>query len=175
MRIDVGDFYLSPYRNDDADELVRHLADGVVAQTIPVIPHPYGPAQAAEFLQARLAEQADRPATTFAIRIANGLLCGGAGLDSDPQEPQAELGYWLAPSLWGRGIMSAVVPLVVRFGRSLPLERITARAITTNEASLRILRANGFRSLGLHPNAVETSTGIHDKELFVLPLQTDAA
>ena len=175
MRIDVGEFHLSPYRSDDAPQLVEHLADGVVAQTIPVMPHPYGLAEAQSFLESTLTEQSQVGVTTLAIRSPDGLLCGAVGLGLSSDEPSAELGYWLAPRLWGRGVMGAAVPVVLEFAAGLSLRALTARAITTNYASLAILRRNGFSSLGIREGAARTSTGLHDFELFRRSLPVGAA
>ncbi|TWT88529.1 putative ribosomal N-acetyltransferase YdaF [Pseudobythopirellula maris] len=175
MCIDVGDFQLSPYRSDDAAALVEHLADGVVAQTVPVIPYPYGMPEAEAFLAGRLAEQSQAPTTAFAFRSADGLLCGAVGLSPNLDEQSAELGYWLAPHLWGRGLIGSAVPVLLQYAESLPLVSITARAITTNHASIAILRRSGFSSLGICREPARTTTGVHNAELFKLILPVSAA
>jgi RimJ/RimL family protein N-acetyltransferase len=171
MRIQLGTYHLSPHRADDGPALVRHLEDGRVSETIPVIPFPYRPEHADAFLQRRLALLGSGPPIAFAVRDAAGALCGGIDLEPDSSDPSAELGYWISADLWGRGIMTSVVPAFLSHARSsLALKRITARAFCTNIASLRLLRRNGFRSLGIMPRPLETRRGPAEAEAFDLDL-----
>ena len=64
---------------------------------------------------------------------------------------RAELGYWLAKSLWGRGIMTAVVGAARDHALAQwNLVRISAHVFTFNAASARVLETNGFVCEGLH-------------------------
>ncbi len=58
---------------------------------------------------------------------------------------EAELGYWLAEPLWGRGLMSEAVQAVLAHGRDdLHLKRVWADYYEGNEASKNVIRRAGF-------------------------------
>jgi ribosomal-protein-alanine N-acetyltransferase len=62
---------------------------------------------------------------------------------------RAELGYWLAPPLWGRGLMSEAAEAAVRFGfETLGLHKVTVGCLEENLASRRIIEKLGFRWVG---------------------------
>jgi ribosomal-protein-alanine N-acetyltransferase len=60
-----------------------------------------------------------------------------------------ELGYWLAEVIWGQGIAAEACRAVVvhAFAACRP-ERVQARVIAGNDASVRVLRKIGFRYEG---------------------------
>ncbi|MEZ4219063.1 MAG: GNAT family N-acetyltransferase [Myxococcota bacterium] len=166
MRIEVGEYHLSPYRPDDAGALVAALSDGLVAQTIPVIPLPYGPSEAAAYLSFRLRQQDQGFRHALAIRKPNGTLCGAIDLAPDAAAQSAELGYWLAPDLWGRGITGAAVAAFLPTAPQLGIALITARALRSNLASLKILRRNGFRLVGVQHVELRAPLGAAEAEVF---------
>ena len=64
----------------------------------------------------------------------NQLFFGAAGLnDLHEKNRKAEIGFWLLPQFWGRGIIEEVVPFVVEYGfNKLGLHRIEALVETEN-------------------------------------------
>ena len=74
---------------------------------------------------------------------------------SDVHRRTAELGYWLAEPLWGRGIMTAAVrAFVPACFETYELDRIFATASSNNAASARVLEKAGFAFEGrLRKNA----------------------
>jgi ribosomal-protein-alanine N-acetyltransferase len=72
---------------------------------------------------------------------------GGIGIhpQTDIQRKNAELGYWLAESFWGNGIISNAIKQVVQFTfETYDINRIYARPFGTNIASQQVLEKNGF-------------------------------
>ena len=62
----------------------------------------------------------------------------------DPQ-PQAEIGYDLAPEWWGRGLMTEALGAVLAFGfERMGLARVEAYVMADNGRSCRILERLGF-------------------------------
>jgi ribosomal-protein-alanine N-acetyltransferase len=62
---------------------------------------------------------------------------------------RAELGYWIAPPLWGRGLMTEAAQAVVRCGFELiGLHKITVGCIAENTGSRRVIEKLGFRPVG---------------------------
>jgi len=59
---------------------------------------------------------------------------------------EVEIGWWLAPPFWGRGLASEAATAVMKFAlKNLPVERIVAIAIAENRASRRIMEKIGMR------------------------------
>jgi ribosomal-protein-alanine N-acetyltransferase len=62
---------------------------------------------------------------------------------------RAELGYWLAPPCWNRGLGHEAAAAATRFGfEVLGLHKITVGCIADNHASRRVIEKMGFRPVG---------------------------
>jgi ribosomal-protein-alanine N-acetyltransferase len=62
-----------------------------------------------------------------------------------PEHHKAELGYMLARSHWGQGLISEAIHAVVRCGfDTLRMHRVEAITAPANHASRRVLEKNGF-------------------------------
>jgi ribosomal-protein-alanine N-acetyltransferase len=67
----------------------------------------------------------------------------------DGSDGRGEIGYELAPPYWGRGIMSASLDAVLRYGfGSLGLHRVEATVMVGNVRSARLLERHGFTNEG---------------------------
>lgn len=67
----------------------------------------------------------------------------------DVPHQSAELGYVLARTRWGQGLMREVLPTLVRHGfEALGLHRMEARIDPGNDASIRLVERLGFREEG---------------------------
>ena len=136
--IPAGRLTLRPLRGSDAPAIARACSDVRVARMTSSIPHPYPPGAAEAFVAGRGAEDC------WAMDgSAAGLpeLCGVVGLT--PDGDGAELGYWVAPDLWGRGLASAAVRALVR-RNPLALPALHAGVYRDNPASARVLIGAGF-------------------------------
>jgi [ribosomal protein S5]-alanine N-acetyltransferase len=61
------------------------------------------------------------------------------------QHKKAEIGFWLLPMLWGKGIMRESIPLVVGYGfEYLDLHRIEGFVETENLNSKKTLQEAHF-------------------------------
>jgi ribosomal-protein-alanine N-acetyltransferase len=88
---------------------------------------------------------------------ADGLI-GTCGLyNIQHQHRKAELGYWLLPDYWGRGIMRPALEAVCAYGfEKLNLHRLEAYVETQNAASARLLQKLGFAHEGtLHESEIK--------------------
>ena len=81
----------------------------------------------------------------------------------------AELGYYIAPHLWGRGLASsAVKQLCSHIFQNTDILRIFAEPFAENIASCRVLEKAGFQLEGvLHSNAVKNGV-VRDMKLYAL-------
>lgn len=69
--------------------------------------------------------------------------------DADPEHRRAELGYWLYPEHWGKGVMSAALQLWLPLTyRTTALHRLLAVVEEPNLPSARLLERAGFHYEG---------------------------
>lgn len=62
---------------------------------------------------------------------------------------RAELGYWIAPELWGKGLMTEAAHHVLLFAfDAIGLHKITVGCFEKNIASRRVIEKVGFRHIG---------------------------
>ena len=68
---------------------------------------------------------------------------------------RCELGYWIAPELWGKGLMTEAAHHVVLFGfDALALHKIKVGCLEENIGSRRVIEKVGFRHIGRHEDDV---------------------
>ncbi len=141
---------LRPPRRADLRVLVPLVGDWRVARPT-TIPHPYSKKDGEEFV--RSVHRKRRKGTDLTLLIferAEGRLVGGTGLHRiDWADRRFELGYWVAPSEWGKGIAAEAAYAVCRAAfETLRLHRAYATVYAFNPRSARVLRKIGFRLEG---------------------------
>lgn len=129
----------------DADAIVAAIGDRDVARRLARVPHPYGPGDAAFFLNRIVPHE-----WVWAItRSHDDTLIGAVGLTPSETTDVAELGYWLGRSHWGSGIATEAAQAVLAFGfGALALRTITSGYFLSNPASGRVLEKLGFVETG---------------------------
>ncbi|MEO5867693.1 MAG: GNAT family protein [Sphingomonas sp.] len=136
---------LRPYWPEDAAQLTAAIAHEEVAIRLARLPWPYGAEDAAVFVSARRA--IDTP--VFAVLSHESdypRIVGGIGFHRDGDDYM--LGYWLTPSVWGRGYATEAAAAVIAVAQhALGLKRVHAAHFTDNPASGRVLRKLGFREV----------------------------
>jgi RimJ/RimL family protein N-acetyltransferase len=152
-----GDVALRPWRLDDA-AAVRAALDGDEAITswLDQIPQPYLQDDARAYLARAVAGWADGSSASFAVVDAGtGELLGSLGIRIDePEEGNAEVGYWVARAARSRGVASRALRLASRWAlRETGLERIQLRADVRNAPSQRVAEKAGFRREGVQRSA----------------------
>ena len=75
---------------------------------------------------------------------------GACGMNGyQPQHEKAEIGYWLLPEHWGRGIMREVLPVMIRYlFHNWKLYRLEAVIEEGNAASCKLSEQLGFTCEG---------------------------
>ena len=138
---------LRAFRLDDVDDVLAYASDPEWARYLPV-PQPYSRRDAEEFIARRvLASWETNP--TFAI-VMYGKVIGGIGLRIDAANQRGELGYSIARSFWGKGLIPEAARRVIDWGfRQLSLAKIFARADIRNERSWRVMEKLGMTHEGL--------------------------
>ncbi|MCB0582845.1 MAG: GNAT family N-acetyltransferase [Phaeodactylibacter sp.] len=95
--------------------------------------------------------ETDRTGIWWAIcRAEGGDFLGAAGFNNWSHEHRkAEIGFWLLPEYWGKGIMSEALPLVCDYGfGKMGLHRIEAFVESENQNSKTAMSKLGFRLEG---------------------------
>lgn len=79
------------------------------------------------------------------------IFMGAIGLSAwDHDHDKAELGFWLLPEFWKKGIVSEALEAIVQYAKEvMKLHRIEAEVETENDASLRTLLKSGFELEGI--------------------------
>lgn len=129
----------------DVDRIVSIVGDWEVACRLARVPHPYGPDDARFFLERVVPTE-----WVWAITLrGSDELIGAIGLTPEKDQDTAELGYWLSPVYWGRGITTEAARPVVSFGfEALDLPYLTSGYFLDNTASGRVLDKLTFVETG---------------------------
>lgn len=135
-------------RPEDADLIALFAGDAKVARMTTRIPHPYPPGTAAAFVaRAARPSQAEEVWALDPGTDAESGLIGLIGLKTANGD-EAEIGYWVAPALWGAGYATEAVQAIVEEARRRDLRAVTARVFQNNAASIRVLVRCGFEYIG---------------------------
>jgi RimJ/RimL family protein N-acetyltransferase len=92
---------------------------------------------------AHMARVRASPEITMRAVLCDGRLAGS--IASFPAEGQTELTYWIDRALWGQGIATKALALLLEL---VPARPLYARAASDNAGSLRVLQKSGFKAVG---------------------------
>lgn len=150
--VDTPRLRLRPMELRDAEELWPFVSDPAVSRFLAWAPHRSIGETRAFIAEAAAALGAGSDVIWVIEHEARAR--GAIGLHGiqwahrDWRVDRAELGYWIAPPLWGRGLMTEAARAAVRWGfETLGLHKITVGHVAENAASKRIIEKIGFRYL----------------------------
>ena len=150
--IDAPRLRLRPIEPRDAEDLWPFAADPSVSRFLAWAPHE-SIEQTRAFIEFCI-DSLQKGADVVWVIEHEGRACGCVGLHGitwqlvDWRVDRADLGYWLAPPLWGRGLMSEAAAAAARWAfEILGLHKVTIGYLEGNEASKRIIEKLGFRYL----------------------------
>ena len=126
---------------------LREIADTMIS-----IPHPYPDSEAARYIDRQLRENELGHSRTFVIECKSQQKLRGIIeiRDIEIEHSQAELSFWLAVEVWGRGYMSEALKPVINVGfQDLGLNRLYAYHMERNLGSGKVLAKNGFSQEGI--------------------------
>jgi len=109
--------------------------------------------------------EAEDPPRAFAILI-DGTVGGGVGCEpmADIRTGTAEVGWWVAPRWWGRGVATAAVRRYIAYCfEDLDLHRIEAGVFLSNPASARVAEKAGFVLEGIGRDAYLKNSELIDR------------
>lgn len=146
--LDLGNVAVRKLRPDEADvaSLQRSANDPrVTIYMTGLFPSPYTRRDAMIFIHGATG---DRPSDFAIVDTTTDAVIGCIGLKhfDDIYAHRKELGYWLTPTYWGRGIVARVVRPFCKwvFEQYPELECIQAKAIAENVQSTRVMEKAGF-------------------------------
>jgi RimJ/RimL family protein N-acetyltransferase len=146
-----GRLVLRPPSVDLAQQITAACQDRALHRWLENLPDPYTEQDARDFVTHCANGWAGGNEGVFAITDADdGRLLGMIGLHDlrhlgHPAGGLGEIGFWTVRAERGRGVCSAAVRLVCRYGfDELGLARIEWQAEVGNDASLRVARKVGF-------------------------------
>ncbi len=166
---------LRPGWREDAPALFQAIADERVVRNLATAPWPYRPADAEAFVT-RDRGPGDTVCLIFLRTRGAPRLIGSIGI-ARIAEGETEMGYWIAPAVWGLGFATEAGRAVVAYARdTLRVPRLVAGHFLDNPASGRVLRKLGFRSTGDVVHRYSAGRGAEAAcRLFELDLALDEA
>ena len=142
----AGHVTLRPVRLSDADIVDASVGEYDVSKMTSSIPHPVKDGATLGFLESVVGS--DRKEMVWAIVPAEGgePLMGLISLEIC-DAADAEVGYWIAPEHWGKGVASAAVQALVRWN-PLDCADYFGSCFYDNPASGRVMVKAGFIETG---------------------------
>lgn len=173
-KLETDHLILRPYRPEDAEAVQRYVGLWEIACMTSRIPHPYPEGAAAEWIDSHRAQRDGGQEHTFcvALKATPEAPVGAAGLRF-LEKGNWELGYWLAPAHWGRGLATeAAKALVVYAFEKLGAEALNSGHFADNPASGRVLVKAGFAANGIARQWSEARQDFADANRFLLTRET---
>jgi ribosomal-protein-alanine N-acetyltransferase len=128
----------------DDEQIARHMTNE--------FPYPFTSDDADSWISKCLSED---PPVNFTI-LVGGVVAGGVGCEphSDITRGSAEMGWWLSPGWWGRGIAAIATKRLIQYCfTDLDLHRVEAGVFLSNPASARVAEKAGFVLEGIASDA----------------------
>lgn len=166
---DLGDgLRLRHLRRDDVAAVTRLVGDRRVWLNLrDVVPHPYTLRDGADFV-GRMVASTDPEAVAIEL---DGDLAGVIGVhpNTDVHRYVAELGYWLGPPFWGRGVATRCVrAITAHVFATTELLRIEAHVFSSNPASSRVVEKAGFTLEGTLRASVVKDGRVLDRHMWAM-------
>ena len=161
---------IRPYRIDDAPALFEAAMESV-PEAYPFMPwcHPgLTLEEMRTWIDAQVAAREARTAYEFVILSQDGRFLGGCGLTQvDALNRRANLGYWVRTSERGRGVATATIRHLVRWGfENTDLIRLEVLVSTQNPRSLRVAEKSGAWREGILRKRLMLHGTAHDAVVF---------
>jgi RimJ/RimL family protein N-acetyltransferase len=166
MELELERSTLRSWRDDDAESLSKYANNRKIWRNLrDSFPFPYTLDEAEDWVDIAGSQE---PETNFAI-VVDDEAVGGVGLElkDDVFRKSAEMGYWLAEPMWGRGIVTEAVVEVTSWGfENIYLERIYAGVFSGNPGSVRVLEKAGYQREATLRNAIFKEGKVLDEIIY---------
>ena len=122
----------------DKQKLISELNNKEVSKWLENVTFPYSEKDADKWINSLTINNLE-----FNIFLENNLI-GGIGLKEDYR-----LGYWLGEDYWGNGYATEAVSELIEYAfKIIKIKKITARYMTENTISAKVLKKLGFTEIG---------------------------
>lgn len=145
MEIRGDGIILRRWRDEDAPAIIAACQDEEIVRWLPVIPQPYGEAEARDYLEQCKLNWELGETYNFAVVDERGELLGSIAM-SVRRFGIGHIGYWTAPAARRRGIASTALETLCRWAvDELGLKRLELMTDPDNVASQGVAEKVGFQ------------------------------
>jgi len=156
-------------KRTDTTSLQHNANNANVSRFLPLLPHPYGMSDAITWINIAHRQARRDRGYHFGVTV-DGIdeIVGVIGLNNiNRNDNNAEVGYWLAEHLWGRGLGREMLGLMLGFSfEQLGLHRVYAIVQSMNLGSIKVLEACGMKREGCYREASRMDNGWHDVFIY---------
>lgn len=145
-KIEADGFTLRPLERGDMGQIELYASDVRIAKGTSSIPHPLPPGTTQGFVDRSLAKGRAEDVWVIDSSEDGSEVLGLIGLCRMDRE-QSEIGYWVAPQLWGNGLASKAVDAIVG-ANPQACRTLFGSVFQDNPASARVLTNAGFEYIG---------------------------
>lgn len=139
---------LRAVKRSDTIAIAHHLANWDVARMLALPPWPYRLSDAETFVAILVKRNADDPALTLVITLADSDVAIGM-IDLITIDGRPTLGYWLGQPHWGSGLMTeALAAMLAHAFTTREIDTIFSGMFFDNPASLAVQKKLGFKVAG---------------------------
>jgi RimJ/RimL family protein N-acetyltransferase len=149
----------------DAERVTELLSDKSIYLMTSRIPYPYTLDSAKEFIS--MLKESDTNIVWGIVLKETETLIGAIGLIVNPQDENAELGYWIGKEYWGNGYCTEAAKEAVNYAfEKLKLNRLYANHFLQNPASGNVLKKIGMAYEGRQRKHLKKDDEFIDLELY---------
>lgn len=160
---------LRPLRPEDAEKMAMHGNNALIANCMrDVFPHPYTLEHANKWIDFNLSPENKN--WIFAIEV-DGEFAGVVSVlfGEDVRRLNAEIGYWIGETHWGKGIMTEAVKTIAKYTLAhTDIVRLFAVVFKPNRASAIVLENAGFKLESIQQKAIIKNEEIFDALMYTM-------
>lgn len=139
---------LRPARIEDAKNLYELNLDPEVVRYTGDVPYA-SVLDSQKFIQEKMIPQFQKTKMSRFIVLKEDEFLGWCGLKFHPETNEVDLGYRLAKKFWGKGFATEASMACIDYGmKDLKLDRIIAKAMPDNVASIKVMLKIGMNHKG---------------------------
>ncbi len=141
--------------NSHIDSIHKYLNNEKLAETYPVA-LPYSKDDAKLYVEKEINERKKGNRFAFAIEFKNQFVGICALYDVNINNKKAGIYYWIAVPFWNNGLATYALKKIIRYARKeLQLEILKTGVLKRNQASIKVLKKNGFikENIAKNPNS----------------------
>lgn len=161
-------FCLRPFEPTDCNSLAFYANNKAIASNLrDVFPNPYTLQDAKDWINYTSTQNND---LLLALVVNNEVVGSiGALFKTDVYRLNAEIGFWLNPVYWNKGMMTQALQFIVNhLFETTSLERVYAHVFAPNLASQRVLQKCGFKLEAKLERSIIKNGIIMDELVFAL-------